>query len=139
MSSDRRRDPAPLAILVVDDDSALRGLVRRVLERQGWTVYTASAVAEAKTLLAQMRDGLGLLLTDVAMPGGLGPDLVTDLSTLQPDVRVLYMSSYAAEDLAYHGVSLGDRPHLRKPFTPEQLVTAVCETLGQRERGHGKD
>jgi DNA-binding NtrC family response regulator len=117
----------------------MRTLVRRILEQQGWTVYTASAVGEAKTLLAQMSDGVGLLLTDVAMPDGLGPELVTDLSMLQPDVRVLYMSSYAAQDLAYHGVSLGDRPHLQKPFTPEQLVTAVRETLGQREWGHGQD
>ena len=78
--------PAPAVartILVVEDAEGLRGLTKRLLERQGYTVLVAANADEARVLFEQHRS-IDLLLTDVVMPGASGPELVRQLASTGP-------------------------------------------------------
>jgi CheY-like chemotaxis protein len=110
-------------ILVVDDEPGVRLLVCRMLAQGGYGTCEAADGAEA---LASLRAGLpvDLVLSDVAMPQLNGVQLLEALSVSHPDLRVLLMSGYAAEDLVARGIP-APCGMLRKPFTPERLLDEV--------------
>jgi CheY-like chemotaxis protein len=115
------------SILFVDDDAAMRVLVRRVLERQGFFVQAVPSAEVALMLLAE-HIPFDLLLTDIVMPGGMnGFDLADRAKALQPGLRVLYLTGY---------VNLPRRPlaELRgklvaKPMLPGTLEREVRSVL----------
>jgi signal transduction histidine kinase/ActR/RegA family two-component response regulator len=120
-------------ILLVEDDSGVRRFASRILQAAGYHVLTASDGATA----IEVSDGEGvqLLLTDVVMPGMSGGDLASRLATIQPGIRVLYMSGYPSKDIVHDNV-LGPEIHfIAKPFTAEALLAAVKTVMSQA----GKD
>jgi DNA-binding response OmpR family regulator len=116
-------------ILVVDDDAMMRTLVGRTLRNEGFQVWTASGAPEARQVVGRIPGVLDLILTDVAMPGGMGPQLATEVRRAHPSVRLLYMSSYSRKDLLGHAIDLGKEYLLAKPFMPAELVARVRATL----------
>lgn len=81
-------------ILFVDDDAAMRELVRRVLERQGFFVQAVPAAEVALMLLAE-NIHFDLMITDVVMPGGMnGFDLADRAKKLQPNLRIIYLTGF---------------------------------------------
>ena len=121
--------PGDITILVIDDDAMMRTLVGRTLRSEGFQVWTASGAPEARQVLSRIPGGLDLILTDVAMPGGMGPQLVAEVRQAHPHVRLLYMSSYSRKDLLGHGIDLGKEDLLAKPFMPAELIARVRVTL----------
>jgi DNA-binding response OmpR family regulator len=97
-------------------------LVARTLTGAGYTVWTAANAGQARRLLAQLDRRLDILLTDVAMPGGLGPEVVEEVRLAHPHARLVYMSSYSPEKLRGHGVDLAGATFLSKPFMPADLL-----------------
>src|SRR5262249_52316757 len=87
------------AILVVDDDPGVRTFVCRFLKTKGFKVLEAGGAEAAKRALFRSPNHVGLLLTDVCMPGMSGPELAADLLDLYPGLRVIYMSGMADEEL----------------------------------------
>jgi DNA-binding response OmpR family regulator len=124
------RPPGETTILVVDDDAMMRTLVGRTLRSEGFQVWTASGALEARQVLNRIPDQLDLILTDVAMPGGMGPQLVAEVRQAHPRVRLLYMSSYSRKDLLGHGIDLETEDLLAKPFMPAELIARVQVILG---------
>jgi two-component system cell cycle sensor histidine kinase/response regulator CckA len=116
-------------ILVVDDDPVILTLVERSLRAEGFRVWTATRAADAHKLLAELAGAVDLVLTDVAMPGGLGSELELQIRSSQRWVRVLFMSSYSREHLVKHGVDVPETRLLKKPFSAAQLVSKIRETL----------
>jgi len=118
-------------ILVAEDERLVRVLAQKVLERAGYRVVVAVGGADALAL-AERHDGpIHLLLTDVVMPEMNGRDLARRLAALRPGVRVLYMSGYADEAVAQHGVLDPGTAFLQKPFTPEGLAKKVRSVLDE--------
>jgi PAS domain S-box-containing protein len=113
-------------ILVVDDEPSVGGVTRRALERYGYRVLLVSSGAEALEL-ARKAEPIHLLLTDVVMPGMSGTALAGQLKELRPDLRLLFMSGYAADETALSGAALDN--FIQKPFTPESLARRVREIL----------
>jgi CheY-like chemotaxis protein len=72
---------------------------------------------------------IDLLLTDVVMPGMNGPELADRLKVTRPEIKVLYVSGYAADALLRHGPSHSKTAFLQKPFAPMALVRKVREAL----------
>ena len=93
-------------ILVVDDDPVTLTLVERTLRGGGYRVWTAGGAAEARGLLEDLAGAVDLVLTDIAMPGGLGTDLARQIGSTQRWVRVLLMTSYWREDLESQGLEV---------------------------------
>jgi DNA-binding response OmpR family regulator len=122
---------APIRILVVDDESAVRRIVRRILSAPPFEVLDADGVQPALDLASQMSDPVDLLLTDVVMPGGTGASLADALRAKWAGLRVLFMSGYTRDAMAMQGVA-AEEAFLAKPFTPETLRDGVRRALDGR-------
>jgi CheY-like chemotaxis protein len=107
---------------------------REMLEGQGFQILDALNAEEAVRVAAAHAGPIHLLLTDIVMPGASGQDLAQLLGLQRPDLRVLYMSSFAIiqgrQQFAEteNGLELG-APIVLKPFTTERLLEKVQEVL----------
>ena len=113
-------------VLVVDDEEGVRRSTRRLLERRGYTVLEAESAAHALTLLDSAV--VDVMLTDHAMPGGTGRELVRHVMERHPAVRVVLMSGFAGEGEVRDDIRGQAVPFLAKPFTLEELVTILDAT-----------
>jgi PAS domain S-box-containing protein len=118
------------SVLLVEDEQAVRELVRIILERSGYTVVEAANAEEAETLFDAMR-GLDLLVTDVVMPGRSGFELFHRLHEKQPSLRVLFISGYTDYAMFDAAIVERDLAFLEKPFSAEGLVAKVRDVLSQ--------
>jgi two-component system, cell cycle sensor histidine kinase and response regulator CckA len=116
-------------ILLVEDDEAVRGLTRRVLEQYGYRVLPAADGEGALALSRSDPELIHLLLTDVVMPGMNGPQLADRLRAERPGIRVMLMSGYAADSLEGRHAVGPDSAFLQKPFSPEALIRRVQHAL----------
>jgi CheY-like chemotaxis protein len=116
-------------ILLVEDEDAVRGLLREVLEGSGYTVLQAASGVEALRVSRAHAGTVDLLLTDVVMPGMGGREVATLLAAERPGLRVLFASGYTAEAIARHGVLEPGTDLIHKPFTPDALLRCVRERL----------
>jgi signal transduction histidine kinase len=117
-------------VLVVEDEDEVRQLATQVLQIHRYTVLAARSGAEALHLAQQHPDPIRLLMTDVVMPEMTGCQLASHLATLQPDMKIIYMSGYMDETLFQRRVSQPEAHFLGKPFTPAALVEKVRGALG---------
>ncbi len=113
-----------LTVMVVDDDEAVRDMMRRTLSRRRHTVLDASSGAEALQVSRLFGDHIDLLITDIRMPGMTGLELRRALAGERPAMRVLFMSGHTDE---FMRGELRDRdtPFLGKPFSMEELDEAI--------------
>jgi two-component system cell cycle sensor histidine kinase/response regulator CckA len=118
-------------ILVVEDDTTVREMVRSMLERFGYHVLTASSGQQALDVFGEKGGQIDLVLTDVIMPQMSGKDLVDALLILSPSLRFLYMTGYTDNELATQGFPDPSRLVLQKPFTADGLAKRVREVLDQ--------
>jgi len=116
-------------VLVVEDEEAVRHVVKRVLELQGYTVHTARGGTEALRVARELEGRLHLVMTDVILPEMSGPAIVERLLAEWPHAKVLYMSGYAAEEASRRGLLAPDTALLKKPFTLDDLARAVRGVL----------
>gem|GEM_PF-1918439 len=114
-----------LRVLVVEDRPEVRSAVRLMLARLGCTVREAETLKEA--VLVAQRSEIDLLLTDLVMPGGSGPEVRRAVLDVRPGLPVVYMTGYSAQLLdGRHD----DVPLLRKPFNRAELSVALHRVLG---------
>jgi DNA-binding NtrC family response regulator len=113
----------------VEDEQAVRELVRIILERAGHRVFEAATPEEALELFNRI-ESVDLLLTDVVMPAMSGFDLFHILVERQRSLRVLFISGYT--DYATFEPTIADKgaAFLEKPFSAEALMGKVREVLG---------
>lgn len=117
-------------ILVVEDEPAVRELVRRILTINGYEVVTAASGPEAIAIFESEEAGFDLLLTDVIMPMMSGREL-SELIGLP----TLFMSGYTDDVLGQERVNSGDVSLLHKPFTADGLLTHVTQALAATNPG----
>ena len=116
-------------VLLVEDEDAVRGLARQILEQEGYSVLEASRGEEALSLCAAYEQPIQLLLTDVVMPETSGKEVADRLRTLRPDIKVLFMSGYTDDAIVHHGVLDAKVQFIQKPFTPIALAKKVREVI----------
>jgi CheY-like chemotaxis protein len=124
-------DGGTQTILVAEDDEAVRGLVRTILERLGYRVIVASSGEDALEQAAACATPIDLLLTDVVMPGINGPALARRLTTLRPEMKVVFMTGYADDAAVKDVAHRGAESLILKPFPPSLLATRVRAALDQ--------
>jgi PAS domain S-box-containing protein len=110
------------AILLVEDEDAVRAVVRQILERAGYTIAEAANGQQALGLLESGAIA-DLLLTDLAMPGMDGRTLAARARSLRPDLRVLVATGYATSQVE------GEPWLIHKPFNPDELLSKVREVF----------
>lgn len=115
------------AVLLVEDERAVRDLLTAILRREGFAVRAAATAEEALALYRQ--HACDLLVTDVVLPEMSGPELADTICSVAPDVRVLFMSGYTGSFVP-DADSLGaSRGFIQKPFTPQALIESVQRLL----------
>jgi PAS domain S-box-containing protein len=119
-------------VLVVEDEPAVRRVLRVTLEAQGYQVLEADGGASALRLVSEYPRSIHLLVTDVVMPGMGGREVAERLLQKHPEMRVLYSSGYTDDAVVRNGVIEATDAFLQKPFTPTTLVEKVRAVLDQR-------
>jgi len=116
-------------ILLVEDEQAVRRLVRDMLVRNGYRVLEAEGGERALQLFERHRRDVDLLLTDVVMPEMNGRELAARLLERRPDLKVVYMSGYTGDAIDGSGGLEPGAILIQKPFTPRTLLRRVREAL----------
>lgn len=117
-------------ILLVEDEAMVRAVAERALSRKGYEVLTASNGEEALELLETRPEGVDLLISDVVMPTMDGPTLVGHARERFPNLRIIFMSGYAEEQLRRE-ISVPDVAFLPKPFSVQELAEKVRAALAR--------
>lgn len=116
-------------ILVIEDEDAVREMLKTTLERDGFRVLVAGGGNEALTLCEAASVPIDVLLTDIVMPGTSGTDLAGYLAVRYPEMRVVRMSGFTEAMLGESGLRRDDSLFLQKPFSREQMLVTIREAL----------
>ena len=119
-----------LTILVVDDEDSQRRLIRGILENAGYTVVDGKDYDQALSVLRNQRGKVELVITDMALPGRDGCQLVKTLIEEDPGLCALFISGLTGAELCrFYGLATTDLHFLAKPFAAADLLQRVREVL----------
>ena len=128
MTDEARTGPADDAphLLVMDDDTRIRNLLKQFLSENGFRITVAGTAAEARRKLEGL--DFDLLILDVMMPGESGVDLTRSLRQAK-DVPILMLTALSETDSRISGLEAGADDYLPKPFDPRELILRVNNIL----------
>ena len=123
------------AILVVDDEAAMRDLARAILEKSGFTVMTAANGDDAIRIFRLHTAEIQAILLDLTMPVMNGEEAAAEFGRIRPDVPIVLSSGYSEQEVAgrFPGKNLAG--FLKKPYEPADLVETLQKTLEERAAG----
>ncbi len=116
-------------ILLAEDDEAVLTMVRKLLERVGYTVLTATNGKQAMEVFEEHVDEIALALLDVVMPELGGKEVYDCMKAMRPDVRVVFASGYSENAVHTNFVLDESLVLLQKPYDPAALYRALREAL----------
>jgi len=122
-------------LLVADDESPVRQIVRRVFEKEGWKVEEAADSGQVLDRFARGPQDIDLLILDLAMPGPPVEQVLATILTAREEVKILLISGFDRDDRIE---KLSNRPEvdfIGKPFSPKQLLSKVDDVLASVSEG----
>ena len=128
----KKKDTAPVRVLVVDDSAESVELIKRNLESIGYHVSTASSVQSALTILGSV--DIDLVITDLKMPEENGFRLVRHVSENYKGVGILVVTGFPSIEGAIESIRIGAEEYLVKSFTDKELFAAVDRVLEKTRR-----
>jgi len=120
--------PVSRTILVVDDDSDIRSLIRTFLEHEGYNVHTCED-ADRAVHIFRRSPGIDLLITDFSMPERTGMDLAREIKSIRPTLPVLIVSGMIMAAAELERMRIRNWNFLPKPFSLPQLLAEVHRIL----------
>jgi DNA-binding NtrC family response regulator len=114
-------------VLVIDDEAIIRTSCERTLIPAGYEVELAEGGKEGLEMLE--KEEFGLVLLDLKMPDMDGVEVLNNIKSKWPDIKVVMITGYSTVETAVQALRLGAFNYLEKPFTPNSLLTAVKEVL----------
>jgi CheY-like chemotaxis protein len=123
------RSPGTETVLVVEDEPLVRAVTVRALASAGYRVLAAGSGAEALAVAEREPRPIGLLVSDVVMPGMSGPVLASTLGRKRPGLKVLLVSGYTRDAILERSALPPGTELLEKPFTPARLLERVRALL----------
>jgi CheY-like chemotaxis protein len=121
-------------LLIVEDNTAVRELLQRMLRGAGYHVLVAAGPGEARAISESSAQPIHLLLTDVVMSDMSGPLLARELQRNRPELAVVLMSGYSGATVAQRDEWLPTAVFLEKPFTAAHVLRTVQEALDVAQR-----
>ena len=121
-------------ILLVEDEAVVRDLVCEILRESGYVVLSVNSGSDAMEITAAHIKPIDLLITDIVMPETSGPELANTLRRARGEMRVLYMSGYTDDAVLVRQGLPENSAFIRKPYTPQQFLQKVRETLDATPR-----
>jgi two-component system cell cycle sensor histidine kinase/response regulator CckA len=116
-------------LLVVDDEEMLVELLRRLLARNGFTALSAMSASEALEKFEAHRNEIGLVITDLMMPGMDGKALAAELLRRDPNVKILISTGFTSPADIDDLLASGARDVVMKPYQADKLLEKIRETL----------
>ncbi len=116
-------------VLVAEDESDVRRLIREVMEEHGYRVIEAVDGEDALVKFAENKDAINLLLIDVVMPKKNGKEVYEAIKALKPNIKALFMSGYTADIIHKKGTLNISLDFIQKPLSPEELLRKVRKVL----------
>src|SRR5262245_58518771 len=117
-----------LSVLVVEDNRHMLFLAERILRSQGCSVLTADNGQAALDICQQRRGDIDVVLLDLGLPGISGQDVLRQIISEDPQVKVIVTSGYLEPETFKE--SAGRIEFLHKPYTPDQVVDALKKLTG---------
>jgi len=118
-----------LAVLLVEDEDAVREMICDLLEMSGYQVLAASDGRAALDICRRHAGALDLVITDIMLPQMGGRELAHQLARVRPGIKTLFMSGYPDDLEHHHNVARVKAAYLAKPFTLEEFACAVRAAL----------
>jgi PAS domain S-box-containing protein len=116
-------------VLVAEDDELVRDLTMTILAEAGYTVIGASDGEQALSKFIENESRIRLLVFDVIMPKMNGKNTFEEIKKFRPDIKILFMSGYAADIFEEKNISDHDLNMVAKPISPTEFLKKVRETL----------
>ncbi len=120
-------------ILLVEDEEAVRKVIREVLLENGYIVTSCKTLQEARDALKE-KGPFDLLLSDVVLPDGSGVDLASELRKTNPTVSILLMSGYVDKRVKEEEIKRLGFSYFRKPFKISRLLSAIADALDKSSK-----
>jgi CheY-like chemotaxis protein len=121
--------PSAGAIVLVDENPALRKAIAFVLDAAGYRILEASRATEAQTICEQYQGQIDLLLTDLVVPDTTGFALANELAKSRPEMKVLFMSGSSRASIKRRNASEAAFAFLENPLTPDSVIRKLREVL----------
>jgi PAS domain S-box-containing protein len=116
-------------VLLVDDESTIRSVAQKTLERYGYRVLLASNGAEAIACYAKSPEQIAVVITDMAMPVMDGPATIVALKALNPEVKIIGSSGIPTNGGVAKAVGAGVKYFVPKPYTAESMLVTLAKAL----------
>ena len=116
-------------VLVIDDEAAIRQVIRRTLEAFGYRVVTAEGGPEALSIYVQRQAEIGAVITDMMMPAMSGVATINALLQVNANVRIIFLTGLATDAQKKEEMTAGASEFLAKPFTIEKLSATLSTFL----------
>jgi two-component system, cell cycle sensor histidine kinase and response regulator CckA len=130
IEKDEKMPTSPVeTVMVVEDEPAIMKMSKMMLQMLGYRVLAASTPAEAIQLTQENFNLIHLLITDVVMPEMSGCDLADQLQSINPGIKVLFMSGYPANVIAHHGLLDKNMHFIQKPFSKNEIAAKIRKVL----------
>jgi len=129
---------AGVTVLVVEDNEMVRATIAAGLGAEGAVALTEACPHDALRLLSSHPGTVDVLVTDVVMPGMSGLALAERARDSRPNMRVVFMSGYTAEEVNRQGVQEGEVEFLQKPFKPDDLIRRLLRVLALETEDRGR-
>jgi CheY-like chemotaxis protein len=121
-------------ILLVEDEDALKEIVRLLLESKGYKVHTAQEGKEAIKVYIQYKQEIALVLTDMGLPGMTGADVFKKLKDIDPKVNVVFASGFFEPDVKTELDKAGAKGFIQKPYSPDEVLRILREVLDKKKK-----
>ena len=110
----------------------LRGLVREVLTRAGYTVVEAADGEEGVFSFSRNKDSIDLVLLDLGLPVKSGDAVFVEIKELRPEVPVVFSTGYVKKEKSEELMAMGARGVVHKPYAVQELLLTIRHTLDNR-------
>ncbi|WGS65852.1 response regulator [Marinitoga aeolica] len=119
-------------ILIVDDDSVIRNVLKKVLESENFRVDVAEGGNKAIELIKNTE--YDVILLDIIMEDLDGIEVLRKTKKISPLTIIIMMTAYSSPDYVLHALTLGATDFIEKPFEPENIIELVKENVERVKR-----
>ncbi len=116
-------------ILVVEDEELLLDLLKEMLEGEGYRVITATDGPQAVTMYQAERENVSLVLSDMGLPSMGGWEVLRQLRTINPAVKVILSSGFVDTSVRQEMLTAGAHDFIQKPYMPEKVIQQIHESI----------
>ena len=123
-------------ILVIEDEELLLDLLKEMLEGEGYRVITSSDGQQAVDLYRTEKDSVSLVLSDMGLPTMGGWEVLRQLKTINPHVKVILSSGFVDSKVRQDMISSGAKDFIQKPYMPDIVIRQIRESILGDDQEH---